>query len=80
MLLTDNNTSRFLSNLIEEQELIDEMFETAVSEIAKLLPDFGGKLAIDGKAIQSYAKKVNKNDKRDGRRGLDADKGEDGSK
>lgn len=82
------NYSRFLSSLMEEQELIDEMFETAVSEIAELLPDFGGKLAIDGKAIQSYANKVNKNDKKDGRRELDADKGikkykgtnEDGSK
>ena len=82
------NYSRFLSNLMEEQELIDEMFETALSEITKLLPGFGSKLAMDGKAIQSYANKVNKNDKEDGRRDLDANKGikkynginEDGSK
>ena len=69
------NYSRFLSNLMEEQELINEMFETAVSEIAKLLPDFGKTLAIDGKAINSYARRPNKNRKEDGRRDLDADTG-----
>ena len=69
------NFSRFLSNLMDEQELIDKMFETSVSEIIKLLPDFGKKLAIDGKAIESYASRPNKNKEKDGRRDLDADTG-----
>lgn len=69
------NYSRFLLSLMEEQELIDRMFETAVGEITRLLPDFGEALAIDGKAIGSYAKRPNKNEKGDGRRDLDADTG-----
>jgi hypothetical protein len=56
-------------------ELINEMFETSVSEIVKLLPGFGKSLAIDGKAINSYANRPNKNEKVDGRRDLDADTG-----
>lgn len=58
-----------------ELELINEMFETSVSEIVKLLPGFGKSLAIDGKAIDSYANRPNKNEKVDGRRDLDADTG-----
>ena len=60
---------------MDEQELIDKMFETSVSEIIKLLPGFGKKLAIDGKAIESYASRPNKNKEKDGRRDLDADTG-----
>jgi hypothetical protein len=69
------NYSRFLANLMGEQELINKMFETSVSEIVKLLPGFGKSLAIDGKAIDSYANRPNKNEKVDGRRDLDADTG-----
>lgn len=82
------NYSRFLDNIIEEQELIEEMFDMAVKEIKELLPDFGKTLVIDGKAIGSYAKKENKNKEEDGRRDTDANTGikkysgirEDGSK
>jgi hypothetical protein len=69
------NYSSFFSKLIKEQKLVDEMFDKALEEIMKLLPDFGRKLAIDGKAIESYAKRENKNTKEDGRRDLDANTG-----
>lgn len=69
------NYSRFLSKLIKEQELVDEMFDKVLEEIIELLPDFGSKLAIDGKAIDSYANRENKNTKEDGRRDLDANTG-----
>jgi hypothetical protein len=36
------------------------MFDKALEEIMELLPDFGRKLAIDGKAIDSYANRENK--------------------
>lgn len=69
------NYTRFLGNLLEEQELINQMFDTCVDKLMELLPDFGQILAIDGKAIQSYATKENKNQKEDGRRDTDANKG-----
>ena len=50
------NYSRFLSNLMEEQELIEEMFDEAVEELKEILPGFGEVLAVDGKAIESYAR------------------------
>lgn len=69
------NYTRFLNNLIEEQELVNQMFDACVEEIMDLLPDFGQTLAIDGKAIQSYAARENKNQKEDGRRDIDANIG-----
>ena len=69
------NYSRFLSNLMKEQGLINEMFDTALKEIMKLLTDFGETLAIDGKAIESYARKENENNEEDGRRDMDANTG-----
>ena len=67
--------SRFLSNIVKEQKAVDEMFDNVLGEIMKLLPDFGRKLGIDGKAIESYAKKENKAAEEDGRRDLDANTG-----
>src|SRR5690625_737194 len=46
-----------------------------VDELKKLLPDFGESLAIDSKAIKSFANHRNKNTEEDGRRDLDADYG-----
>ncbi|MDO8685608.1 MAG: transposase [Clostridiales bacterium] len=82
------NYSRFLSNLMEEQSLIEEMFDVVLNTISNLLPGFGKVLAVDGKAISSYATGENKNTKPDGRRDTDANIGikkyygenEDGSK
>lgn len=64
--------SRFLKNLLENEKKIDAIFSNLVSELEKLLPDFGVNLAIDGKAISSLAKRENKIKKEDGRRDGDA--------
>lgn len=47
--------SRFLSSLIEHQQLIEQMFERMVHEYGQLYPDFGKVLAVDGKVIKSYS-------------------------
>ena len=67
--------SRFLHKVLMHQAEVEEMFEGLVRELKKIVPDFGKRLAIDSKAIKSYAAKKNKNEKEDGRRDLDADYG-----
>jgi len=49
--------SRFLDKLMEKehQEYIEGIFNNLIEELKELLPDFGEKLAVDGKAIESYA-------------------------
>ncbi|MFH0980796.1 MAG: transposase [Planctomycetota bacterium] len=47
--------SRFLSNLVDAGGAIHSMFDEAVSTLCTQLPDFGEKLAFDGKAIPSYS-------------------------
>ncbi len=54
---TDSAYSRFLQRLMRKYaQLVDEMFNSLVQEAMKLLPDFGKTLAIDGKALASFAK------------------------
>jgi hypothetical protein len=53
--------SRFLSSLIAHQHLIDQMFERLVNEYGRLHEDFGNVLAMDGKALPSYASGERKN-------------------
>ena len=67
--------SRFMKKLFVHEKEVEFMFSTLVSEIVELLPNFGASLAIDGKAIQSFATGKNKNEKEDGRRDTDADYG-----
>src|SRR5690625_2561312 len=67
--------SRFMKKLFVHEKEVESMFNTLVSEIVELLPNFGASLAIDGKAIQSFATGKNKNEKEDGRRDTDADYG-----
>ena len=55
--------------------LIEGMFDQLVKQIGEALPDFGKHLAMDSKAISSFAKRKNKNEARDGRRDTDADYG-----
>jgi hypothetical protein len=45
-----------LKKLMKKQEMIDGMFEGLIEELKKYLPDLGKHLAIDSKAIESYAK------------------------
>ena len=67
--------SRFLKNLLEKEEMINDIFNALVNELEELLPGFGANLAIDGKAISSLSKRENKNQEEDGRRDLDANWG-----
>ncbi|WP_273702586.1 transposase [Thermoanaerobacter sp. A7A] len=64
--------SRFLRKLFGKEEMINEIFNKLVDELEELLPGFGKSLAIDGKAISSFAKRENKTKGEDGRRDLDA--------
>ncbi|MDY0404254.1 transposase [Virgibacillus sp. 179-BFC.A HS] len=67
--------SRFMKKLIDNEDEIEAIFLTLVEQISEVLPDFGKSLAIDGKAIPSFANRKNKNEKEDGRRDTDADHG-----
>ena len=53
--------SRFLKNLIREQRLIDEMFDSLIPQLRELIPDLGQHLAVDSKAIESYARRLRLN-------------------
>jgi len=72
--------SRFLKKLMARQKLLEAMFNWLVEELTGHLPDFGRVLAIDGKAVASYARgrkrQAAKEVKPDGRRDVDADWGQ----
>jgi len=72
---TSSVYSRFMKNLIKLEDKVNDMFYKSVNELKRLLPTFGESLAIDSKAIQSFANHRNKNTTEDGRRDLDADYG-----
>lgn len=67
--------SRFLKNLLNQESEADKMFDTLVKQVEEILPDFGKRLAMDSKAIESFASHKNKNEEKDGRRDTDADYG-----
>lgn len=56
--------SRFMKKLINHEEEIESMFQMLVDQISEILPDFGKSLAIDSKAIPSFANGKNKNEKK----------------
>ncbi len=66
--------TRFLKSLLKEHMLITEMFNNLVEECKNILPGFGKNLAIDGKAIPSFAVKPG-GGKGDGRGDHDANWG-----
>jgi hypothetical protein len=59
--------TRFLKGLMKQKLLINEIFEDLVKQLEEILPEFGKRLAIDSKAIPSFAKHQNKNETGDGR-------------
>jgi len=67
--------TRFFKKLFKHEEEIDNIIDKLVKELQELLPDFGKHLAIDSKAIPSFAKRENKKLTADGRRDTDADYG-----
>lgn len=64
--------TRFMKKLKKHRKLIKEIFYTQRDELVKLKENFGTNTGVDGKYIDSYAKKENKNKKEDGRRDIDA--------
>jgi hypothetical protein len=52
--------TRFISNIIKNKNLIDEMFDDLVKQLTSLLPDFGKDLAFDSKAIASFGQRTGK--------------------
>lgn len=67
--------TRFLKKILKHTEEVDNIFEKLVKQMRKLLPDFGKHLAVDSKAIPSFAKRKNGNQTTDGRRDTDANYG-----
>lgn len=67
--------TRFMKKLLDHADMIEAIFDRLVKELKDVLPDFGKQLAIDSKAISSFAKRKNSNQKEDGRRDIDADYG-----
>nr|WP_241768421.1 transposase [Mesobacillus subterraneus] len=53
---TSSAYTRFLKTFMDHEELVDQLFERLVQGITHLLPDFGKHLAMDSKAIPSFAK------------------------
>jgi len=48
--------TRFLRKLMEQADMIDEMFDLLVEQLQQELDDFGKVLAIDGKPIRTHAR------------------------
>ena len=69
--------SRFIKLLKtpEADQIIKKMFSGLVNELGELLPDFGKVLAVDSKAIPSFANWKSEQRKEDGRSEKDADVG-----
>lgn len=67
--------TRFLKTLMQNEILVERIFDRLVQEISQLLPDYGKSLAMDSKAIPSFAQHKNKNQTPDGRRDTDANYG-----
>ena len=67
--------SRFLHRLINHVDAMNVMFDELVETLRILLPQFGERLAVDSKAVPSFAKHRSKQETPDGRRDIDADYG-----
>src|SRR5690625_2001301 len=52
--------SRFMKKLFTHEQEIEGLFKTLVLELDKVLPGFGESLAIDSKAIESFASRKSK--------------------
>lgn len=66
--------TRFLRKLLRHEALLQEMFDGLVDQLTELLPDFGERLAIDGKELPTHARKRG-DEKSDGRSDKEADWG-----
>ncbi|MGA2642389.1 MAG: transposase [Spirochaetia bacterium] len=48
--------SRFLAQVMAHRDLIQQMLDTLVERLRELLPEYGVSLAVDGKALPSFAR------------------------
>ncbi len=68
--------TRFLKKLLNYEEEIGEIFNILVKDLMELLPDFGTRLAVDGKALNTFANPGKETEREsDGRRDTDANWG-----
>ena len=67
--------TRFLQQVLREESAITALVDQLVESLREILPEFGERLAMDGKAIPSWANRPNPAAAPDGRRDLDADFG-----
>lgn len=67
--------TRFLRLLIKRQDQVERMFDELVKALREELDGFGRVLAMDGKGIETHARKGKAGAKADGRRDIDANKG-----
>lgn len=67
--------TRFLKSLMRHESMVEAVFDRLVQQISEVLPGFGRHLAMDSKAVASFAKRRNRNETPDGRRDTDADYG-----
>jgi hypothetical protein len=59
---TANAFTNFLGNLLQRQDEMVAMFDALVDELAKVLPDLGRRMAVDGKAIRSFAEGLSRDE------------------
>ena len=67
--------TRFLHQILKHQDELEAMIHPIIDALHQCLPDFGERLAIDSKAIESFAKHGSAETTPDGRRDTDADWG-----
>ena len=67
--------TRFLHRIVDHLDDIEAMVHQIIENLQQALPDFGERLAIDSKALASFAKHRSDQTTPDGRRDTDADWG-----
>ena len=65
--------SRFIENVIKHLDLLEDMFANLRQKCYAIFPEFGKYLAIDGKAVPSYAQSSGDKKKKDGTNDLRGD-------
>ena len=67
--------SRFLHRILDHLDRMETMIDTVVEELCAVLPGFAERLALDSKAVESFAKHRPESTEPDGRRDTDAEWG-----
>jgi hypothetical protein len=64
-----------LHHILDHLDDVEAMVHPVIDDLQQVLPDFGERLAIDSKAIESFAQRRSDDATPDGRRETDADGG-----